>query len=113
MLFDFDGVIGKTMEDNYRAWSRAFGHFGVVLGKEEYFLLEGLNAKGVAETILIKNNMEISLAKVVATQKEQYYLQDNNFEFYPGALDLVEERTQAIKNGSHVVEINDEEPKSK
>jgi basic membrane lipoprotein Med (substrate-binding protein (PBP1-ABC) superfamily) len=29
------------------------------------------------------------------------------------ALDLVEERTQAIKNGSHVVEINDEEPKSK
>ncbi|WP_433990446.1 BMP family protein [Sulfitobacter sp. TBRI5] len=29
------------------------------------------------------------------------------------ALNLVEERTQAIKNGSHVVEINDEEPKSK
>jgi len=97
IIFDFDGVIGKTMEDNYRAWSRAFGNLGVALAMEEYFLLEGLNVKGVAETILKKYDMAITLAKAIVTQKEQYYIQDNTFEFYPGVLDLIEElRSQFV-----------------
>ena len=90
IIFDFDGVIGKTMDDNYLAWSRAFSNLGIGLGKEEYFLLEGLNAKGVAGTILKKHGMDIALAKAIVIQKEQYYIQDNTFEFYPGALDLIE-----------------------
>jgi len=90
IIFDFDGVVAKTMEDNYRAWWKAFDNLDIVLGKEEYFLLEGLNAKSTAETILKKHSMNNLLAKTVATQKEQYYLQDHTFEFYPGVLNLIE-----------------------
>lgn len=42
ILFDFDGVIGKTMEDNYRAWEYAFSKYSIKIDKTEYFLLEGM-----------------------------------------------------------------------
>ncbi|MCK4830367.1 HAD hydrolase-like protein, partial [bacterium] len=90
IIFDFDGVIGKTMEDNYRAWSNAFSHHNISLARKEYFLLEGMSARSVAETILKKNNMDIILAGTIAEQKEQYYLRNNSFEFYPNVLKLID-----------------------
>ena len=49
ILFDFDGVLGKTMEDNYTAWAHSFAPYGVKIKREEYFLLEGAPPKKVAE----------------------------------------------------------------
>ena len=37
ILFDFDGVIGKTMEDNYQAWKNAFSMHNITIDKKEYF----------------------------------------------------------------------------
>lgn len=90
IIFDFDGVIGKTMEDNYRAWSNAFSYHNISLVRKEYFLLEGMSARSVAETILKKNNMDTILAGTIAEQKEQYYLGNNSFEFYPNVLKLID-----------------------
>ena len=55
VFFDFDGVIGKTMEDNYRAWKYAFCKYNIPVDKTEYFLMEGMSAKKIAEHFL-KNN---------------------------------------------------------
>ena len=83
IIFDFDGVIGLTMEDNHRAWSRAFTEYGIEFPEEEYFLLEGMGAERVAETILERRGADITLKSSLAVLKDHYYLKDNSFRFYP------------------------------
>ena len=97
VIFDFDGVIGKTMEDNYRAWSKAFGQYAVALDREEYFLLEGMDLRAVAESILMRRGKDSVLSGTIAELKEQYYIEDNSFEFYPGALALIDVLRERFK----------------
>lgn len=99
VVFDFDGVLGMTMEDNYRAWAKAFSSYGIVLGREEYFLMEGMNTTAVAETILRKHGMNCASADAIAAMKEANYLAENSFEFYPGALDLIEILNRSFRLG--------------
>ncbi len=99
ILFDFDGVIGKTMDDNYDAWAYAFNTIGIPLAKEEYFLLEGLHSKGVAQTILKENNANQSLVSQMVEIKQKYYLESNSFEFYPGIIDFINYIEKGIKLG--------------
>ncbi|MHC4664824.1 MAG: HAD family hydrolase [Planctomycetota bacterium] len=89
ILFDFDGVIGKTMEDNYNAWACAFSTIGITLEKVDYFLLEGLDTKSVAKIILKRNKLDESLTDEVVVIKEKHYLEHNSFEFYPGIVDFI------------------------
>lgn len=88
ILFDFDGVLARTMEDNYRAWFRAFAKVGIHLDETEYYLLEGLSTRRLAEAILKKNAHELSRAEELANLKEAHYLAENHFALYPGALEL-------------------------
>lgn len=89
VIFDFDGVIGITMADNHRAWVRAFAHYGIDLPEEEYFLLEGMGAVRVAETILKRRGMETAPATDLAEMKDRYYLQNNTFQVYPCVEELI------------------------
>ncbi len=89
IIFDFDGVIGRTMDDNYRAWARAFSDHGLTLEKEEYLLLEGLSPAGIAETILRKRGAGLEAVSDLAALKERYYLADNAFSFYPDVEALI------------------------
>jgi len=89
VFFDFDGVIGKTMEDNYRAWCKAFSHYNIILDQEEYYLLEGKNAQGVAQIILAKHGMNSILPASLASMKEKYYSENNSFSFYQGVPKLI------------------------
>lgn len=89
VLFDFDGVIGMTMEDNYKAWAKAFRTVNIEMDKKDYFLHEGLNTRGVAIRELQKNNISISNVEKLVKLKEQYYLESNNFSFYPGIKELI------------------------
>lgn len=89
IIFDFDGVIGRTMEDNYRAWKRAFADHGLSLEKKEYLLLEGLSSKGVAEAILRKLGIGLEAVSDLAARKERYYLADHAFSFYPDVEALI------------------------
>jgi len=97
IIFDFDGVIGNTMEDNYRAWSKAFGQYAVFLHREEYFLLEGMDLRAVAESILSRRGKDSVIAGKIAQLKEQYYIEDNFFEFYPGVLELIDVLREHLK----------------
>ena len=89
IIFDFDGVIGQTMDDNYRAWKRVFSDHGLSLDKEEYMLLEGLSPKGVAEAILRKQGIGLEAVSDLAALKERYYLSDHVFSFYPDVEALI------------------------
>lgn len=91
ILFDFDGVIGKTMNDNHRAWKNAFSLYEIIIEKNEYFLLEGMNTKKVAEYFLKKNDKKISATtiKKIIDFKEDYYIKNNRFSFYDGVLSLI------------------------
>jgi len=97
VIFDFDGVIGKTMEDNYVAWSNACDKFDINLKKDEYYLLEGLNVNGVAKILLEKNGKSISHIEDMVHHKEQYYLKNNRFSLYPGIKDLLEYLSSFVK----------------
>ena len=52
VLFDFDGVLADTMEDNFKAWKKAFENFGINIKREDYFYLEGYKLINVARIIL-------------------------------------------------------------
>lgn len=89
ILFDFDGVIGQTMEDNYRAWKHAFSYYGINIGKEEYFLLEGFNTKKIAEHFLEKSRKSTELANEVIGLKEKFYKENSKFLLYDGVKSLI------------------------
>lgn len=101
ILFDFDGVIGRTMEDNYTAWKNALSLFGIDITKEEYFLLEGINTLELAKRFLVKNEKDISQAAAIVTAKEDYYLKNNNFSLYDG----VEETIHSLKKNDYLLAI--------
>ena len=99
VIFDFDGVIGKTMEDNCRAWTAAFRNIGIVIDKEMYLAKEGMNPAGVAEMFLSQHGADSSLRDEVVNFKERYYLENNRFEFYPGVVELLQKLSKRYELG--------------
>lgn len=89
MLFDFDGVLANTMEDNYQAWVYALGLHGATLSKLEYFLWEGQRVSHIASEVLQRYGRDPSLGAQVAISKDEYYNQHNNFAWHVGARELV------------------------
>lgn len=91
IFFDFDGVIGETMEDNYEAWRHAFSKYRISIDKDEYFLLEGMNTKGVAEYFFDRDASDSQTITEIVNRKEKYYLENNRFRFYDGVEKLIPE----------------------
>ncbi len=91
ILFDFDGVIGNTMEDNYKAWLYALGLFEATFTKEEYFLQEGKKVAEIAKFALTKNNKDPKHGDAVAKAKDEYYNNNNQFSFADGVTELLAE----------------------
>ncbi|MFZ1983529.1 MAG: HAD family phosphatase [Desulfatitalea sp.] len=90
ILFDFDGVLADTMEDNFKAWEQAFSSHNIRLDRETYFLLEGMNVRGVAEHILKQHQRDPSLAVFIGADKERLYEAGHAFRLYPGVLEMIE-----------------------
>ncbi|MDO8461242.1 MAG: HAD family phosphatase [Deltaproteobacteria bacterium] len=91
LLFDFDGVLGKTMEGNYLAWVYAFDQFGMTIKREDYFSLEGKSPTNVAKTLLAVFGKPENLADELSRLKENHYLSHHSFELYPGVESLIHE----------------------
>lgn len=90
ILFDFDGVLGKTMEDHYRAWRQVFSDLGVAIRSEDYFLLEGLALEKIADLFLKFYHLDPALSLALVKKKEDSYLKNHRFEFYSGVEALVD-----------------------
>jgi beta-phosphoglucomutase len=95
VLFDFDGVLARTLEDNYAAWNSALGSRGIPIAAEEYYLLEGAGPLQVAETMLRKHGRETGSAPEIVADKERFYAANHSFSFYDGALSLIERLREA------------------
>lgn len=89
ILFDFDGVIGKTMDDNYISWKHAFSKYGIHIDKNEFFLLEGMTTDKIAEHFLKKASGKINISGEVAKTKDEYYLRNRSFSVYNGIGNLL------------------------
>ena len=100
ILFDFDGVLGKTMEDNYKAWAHSLAPYEIQIERKEYFLMEGAPPKKVAEFFLKKKHLGLKFVDDIVRSKETYYLENRNFSLYEGAKELIEAlKADGIKLG--------------
>jgi len=88
VLFDLDGTLADTMDDNFKAWRNAFEKYNVNIKKEDYFPLEGMNVFEIARVISNKYNINSNHEKIVRL-KNDYYLKNHKFRFYSGAEELI------------------------
>lgn len=89
VLFDFDGVLAQTMEDNYKAWVKSLNGYGIPLTGEEYFPFEGMKLEKLAEKYCKKAGLDKSYAKEIVKTKEEYYMGNNTFKLYPGVNKII------------------------
>ncbi len=88
VIFDFDGVIGDTMKDNYIAWKKAFMTFNVDIDSTEYYMLEGMGRFQIAEHFISKYNLDPTIKNEVVENKEINYASNNTFKIYDHVLEI-------------------------
>jgi HAD superfamily hydrolase (TIGR01509 family) len=88
VIFDFDGVVGDTMTDNYTAWKNAFATHGFDLKPSAYYRLEGMGRHQIADYLIADNNLDTSIANDVVEAKELYYKQHNTFRLYDHIIEI-------------------------
>lgn len=101
VIFDFDGVLGDTMEDNFLAWRMAFSDY-IEIREEDYYPLEGMKQIEVARIIAQKYGLKIKEQEIVDF-KNEYYSRNNRFKFYkeiPELIGILEGRKLAIVSAS-------------
>lgn len=82
VIFDFDGVIGDTMQDNCKAWKQVFTSFNFSMKDEEYYQLEGMGRFQIAEYFIETYNLDRSIKNEVVELKELSYKNNNSFKIY-------------------------------
>ena len=89
LLFDFDGVLVKSMEDHYEGWRRALLEYGIEMNPVELFLLEGQGVKAVASQLTRKYNLPFDKTPQIIEKKMAHYERIKKIEFYPNLLDVL------------------------
>ena len=83
ILFDFDGVIVKSMEQHFAAWQKAFAELNVHISPEEFFILEGQGVRIISTLLGKKHGLDESAIERIMERKMNYYNQFMRVEFYP------------------------------
>ncbi len=97
ILFDFDGVLADTMDDNYEAWRKALGNFGIGISKQDYFILEGRKLTEIAEILGSRHGILPENYQKVVDLKNKFYLDLHSFKFYPGVVELIGRLKNKVK----------------
>ena len=58
IIFDVDGVLVDSMGLQADSWYKAFEEIGIKITREDIYLLEGSNAKGIIEAVFKKTGKE-------------------------------------------------------
>ena len=90
ILFDFDGVLSQSMEDNFKAWQAATTEYGLTITREDYFPLEGMPVNEVAEKLFQIYGQSVRDTQKVAELKDDYYLKLHQFKLYPSVTTLID-----------------------
>lgn len=88
VLFDFDGVIGQTMEDNSRAWDHAFSSVGIPFDPMFFFLAEGKKAAEFVADVLKRHGQNDLAIQPLIDLKNAHYSKYSKFSFYEPSLSL-------------------------
>lgn len=89
VIFDFDGTLAKTMEDNFKAWKSAMSDYGIDLQPEDYYPLEGMSVFELPKALFGKYRRTPPDEKEVIQKKENHYFKHHRFSLYPGAEELL------------------------
>jgi beta-phosphoglucomutase-like phosphatase (HAD superfamily) len=88
IIFDFDGVVADTMNDNFTSWQWALQQHGYnSILRSDYFLLEGKDRFEIARAITGSNNYQ-TLSKIVES-KEFYYSGNFECKLFPQMMDIL------------------------
>ena len=91
ILFDFDGVLGMTMEDNFEAWKAVLAEYGADLAPEEYYPREGMALYQLAKALCREKGINEQHASEIVAKKEGHYMKRHVFRFYPGVESFITE----------------------
>ncbi|MFZ0389389.1 MAG: HAD family phosphatase [Calditrichia bacterium] len=89
LLFDFDGVLVKSMEDHYECWRRTLLEYGIEMVPEELYMLEGQGVHQVASELIRKFRLPVTETPSIVQKKQNYYNELKRIEFYPHLLDTL------------------------
>lgn len=88
-MFDFDGVLAQTMEDNYKAWLKSLKKYNISISAQEYFPYEGMKLEKLAKKYCQKAGLDKSLVEDIIKNKEDLYLKNNKFQLYRGVKSII------------------------
>jgi beta-phosphoglucomutase len=90
ILFDFDGVVIRSMEDHYEGWRKALEEYGIDMAPEELYVMEGSGVEELANQFTRKFNIPHDEAPNIIRKKSFYYDQIKKIEFYPNLIDVLQ-----------------------
>ncbi len=96
ILFDFDGVLARTMEDNFHAWRSVFLDIGKEIKPEQFYPLEGLRLQNVASTLCDMHGIGGDRdTEELVRKKDEYYIKNHSFSLYPGVEEFIKKLSDA------------------
>lgn len=88
VLFDFDGVVVRSMEDHYEGWRKALEEYGIEMSPEELYIMEGAGVEELASQFTRKFNLPVEETPNIIRRKQLHYEQIKKIEFYPHLIDV-------------------------
>jgi beta-phosphoglucomutase len=82
VLFDFDGVAVKSMEQHFDGWKKAFAEQGIEIKAEDFFPLEGQGIRAISTQLGERYGLHPDKIERVMERKVSYYNQLMTVEFY-------------------------------
>ncbi|GAB4369992.1 MAG: HAD family phosphatase [Calditrichia bacterium] len=89
ILFDFDGVLVKSMEDHFEGWRQALLDYGIEMTPEELYMMEGQGVKVVASQLSKKYNIPPDATPTIIQKKQEIYDKIKTIQFYPNLLEVL------------------------
>lgn len=93
IIFDFDGTIADTMEQNYEAWKYSLSKFNFEIDKNTYFRTEGATPSFIASSY----SKEEGVIKEIISVKEEYFLKNYQVKIYENCLDFLKKMKKNYK----------------
>lgn len=91
VIFDYDGVLERSIEENCSAWQEAFKKKNVPFNKDKYFLLEGKKGEEIiCDLLLSEGKKSKGLLNEIIKVKQTIYKQISTFTLYPHVQDILE-----------------------
>ncbi len=98
ILFDFDGVVVKSMEQHFDAWQKAFAEKGIHITADEFFIMEGQGIDTISSKIGAVHGLSAADVAEVKERKVNHYNQYMTIEFYDYFLSMLKSLHQKSVN---------------